>query len=864
MTPAEFPASSPRFIRRLLRYFLRHEDGAGREAEFEEFVSSIAADKSLKSHRRAIWAPLLFSFPGLLKNFIFWEAAMLKNYLTIAWRNILKHKGLSFINITGLALGMSCSLLIFVWVDKQMSYDRAQPNKGRIVRLEEEEWANLPTSYRKVLDTIPEIEKYVQVSSWEKPTLRSGDNLFDAEKLVFADHTVFDIFHFSFIHGNPETALRDPYSLVLCRSEALRLFGSENPMGQNVLYENKFPFTVTAIVEDNDDFHLEYRALAPFTSLPILKGRPKFLDENNDNFLTYLLLRPQTDVAALKEKLTEALNAIRTRPAVFSLRPFSEIYFTRDIKYEKGVIHGNFPLVVLFSAVAVLILLIACVNFINLVTARSSSRAKEISVRKATGAIRKNLVVQFLGETSLTTFVALILALGAVAVLLPPFANLTGEILRIDWTSGKWLAGVGGVFCFTALAAGIFPAFYLSSLDPVALMRGRSEKPVRQAPFRTVLTIFQFSVAIFLIIGAVSVLRQLDFMKNQDMGFDGEQILLVPLKGDLKESPSVLQARLQEGKMFGERKAVFKRRLLQSSDIRGVTFTGQVPGILTNTNTWTVHGEPKPMVIMQTDPDFLDVMGLELIEGRNISWDVVSDLGLSYIINEAAVPFLGLDPPVAQTVRANFGESRIVGVVKNFHFRSLHKSIEPMAILWFDGWADNAVIKISGGDVRGTIAHIRKTWSEVCPDAPFSYTFLDETVGRLYAAESRLGRILEAFVVLAVLLSCLGLLGLSAYVAEQRTKEIGIRKVLGARESEIVVLLSRDFFKWALLANIFAWPAAFLATEKWLQGFAYRAAFHLGPFLLAMASALVLALWTVGYQALKAARCSPVAAIRFE
>jgi putative ABC transport system permease protein len=867
MNPAQTPPQPPRILRRLIRFFLRHEDTEGRGAEFEELFGEEAMERGPKPARRSFRIRFVLSLPGLITNFVLWEAAMLKNYLTIAWRNIMKYKGISLINVAGLALGMACSLLIFIWVDGEMKTDQSQPNADRIFRLEQGDWADLQTSYRKVFGTLPEVEQFVQFSAWEKPIFRIGDKLFDSRELVFADAAVFDVFAFRFLRGSPDSAFADPYSLVLSRSEAERLFGAEDPMGQTIVLDNTLAFTVTGIVEDPDDFHLEWRAMGPFKSLPALKQRPNFLNEHNDNFPTYLLLRPRTNVAALTEKLTAAINAIRgdDGPAEFSLRPFGDIYFARDaVVREKGVKHGNMSLVILFSAVAVLILLIACVNFVNLVTARSSSRAKEISVRKAAGAVRKNLVVQFLGETSLTVLASLALALVLVAALLHSFARLTGEPLGIDWTTGKWLGGILAVFLFTAIVSGLGPALYLSSLEPVALMRGRLGRPGRGASFRTVLTVFQFAVATFLTIGALVVLGQFDYLVSQGLGFDQEQVILVPLKGALREPLPVLRARLKEGKTFGETKRVFKQRLLQSPEIRGITFITQSPGELTNTNTWDVRGEEKPMIIMQTDPDFLDVMGLQLVEGRDLSWDRESDMGLNYLVNEEAVPFLGLDPLFGETFRANFGRSQVVGVVKDFHFQSLHQKIGPLAIVWFDAWTDTAVIKVSGTDIAGAIAHVRDVWGEVNPNAPFSYTFMDETVGRLYAAEARLGRILRIFVGLAVLLSCLGLFGLSAYIAAQKTKEIGIRKVLGAKASEIVVLLSKDFSRWVLLANLFAWPAAYVLTSRWLQGFAYRIRLGAGPFLLASVAALAVALLTTSFQAVKAAAANPAAAIRHE
>jgi len=828
------------------------------------FEQDINADRVLKAYSRHVMQCFIIILPIIFEK-SYGAFAMLKNYIKIALRNIRRHKTFSLMNIAGLALGMACAFMIFLWVDTQLSYDSSHLNKDRIVRLEEGDWADLQTAYRKVFNQFPEIEQYIQFSSWEKPTLRCGGRLFDAQNLVFADDSIFDVFTFSFLNGNPETALRDPYSLVLSQSEAERLFGLENPMGKTVIYDNRFNFTITGIVEDPIDFHLEWRAMAPFKSLPVIKDRKRFLDEKNDNFPTYFLLREHTDVQELEKKLGAAINAIRDRPAQFRLRPFKDIYFARGINHEKGVKHGNMSLVILFSAVGILILLIVCINFINMVTARTTSRAKEISIRKTAGALRKNLIVQFFGESSLTVFAALILAILLVILFLPSITQLIGEPLKIDWTKGNWLIGIACIFLFTSFVSGFFPAVYLASLNPISLLKGKDLKQTGQALYRRILTIFQFSVAIFLVIGALSILRQLDYMNNMNLGYDLDQILLVPLKGELNETPQVLRQRLLEDQLFGEKKAVFKQRLLSSPDIRGVTFTGQVPGTLTATNTWIVRGdESKPMVIMQTDPDFLDVMGLELVDGRNLSWDLASDLGLSYIINEESISYLGFDAPIDQMVRANFGESRIIGVIKNFHFRSLHHKIGPMAIVWFDGWTDTAVIKVAGRNISETIEHIRTVWSEICPDDPFSYSFMNETIGRLYEAESRLGRMIKSFVVIAVFLSCLGLFGLSAYVAKQKTKEIGIRKILGARDLEIAIMLTKDFSKWVILGNLFAWPVAYFVVNKWLQGFAYR--MHLSITIFVFSSLLILfvALFTVSYKSVKAAKTNPIDSLRYE
>ena len=774
---------------------------------------------------------------------------MFRNYIKTAYRNIMRHKGISAINIAGMALGIACSLTIFFWVDMELHFDAFVEKQDRIYRLESEDWVCLPTRFRQAIHNFPEVAQIVQFSSWETPTLKYQEKHFDTEHFVFADKNVFEVFSLPFLDGNPETALENPMSLVLTQSEAMKIFGEENPMGKTIRYDNTFDFTVTGIVKDTD-FHVKFDALAPFESLPEIKGRKNFMEELNWNFPTYLLLNTNTDIPLMEEKIHTALNQVDTglEEDIFFLRPFKEIYFATGLKHEKGVQHGNLQMLVLFSAIGIFILLIACINFINLSTARSSLRAKEIGVRKVVGAAQKNLFSQFMGEILLITLISLAAALALMKLFLPTFSRLAGKSILIDFSDPRLILGVLLIFLFAGLAAGIFPAIFLSSFSPIAALRGKAFKNLKASPLRKVLIVFQFSVSVFLIIGTITVYRQLHYMQTKDLGYNQEQILNIRLKGDLLRS----------------RKNLFKRRLLQNPNVTQVSFSSQEPGVITNTNTWDVRGQEKAMRIINTDPEYLDLMGLELVAGRKISRKMRSDIAKKYVINEEAARFLGFEDPVGEIVRANFGQSEIIGVVKDFHFNSLHKKIEPLAICWYERWANIAHIKISGHNIDKTLETVQALWSELCPDFPFHYSFLDEDFARDYAQESRLGEILKYFVGMAIFLSCLGLLGLSAFLAEQKTKEIGIRKILGSSSLGIMVLFSKDFSRWVLLSNLFAWPIAYWISKQWLQNFPYRTSINIWTLLISGVLALFIALATVSYQSIKAAWANPADALRYE
>lgn len=774
---------------------------------------------------------------------------MLKNYLKIAFRNIIKSRGFSLINISGLAIGIACAVIIFLWVDNQLSFDKAQENKHNIYRVEGVDWVDMPAIVGTLLSELPEIKQVVRFNSWEIPTLKYKDYLANIKDFVFADKGVFKVFTLPFTRGNPDTALHNPFSLVISESLAAAIFGKENPIGQKVKYNDTFYFTVTGVIKDVDKFHVKINALASFESLPEIRGDKNFLRGYNWNYPTYLLLAESTDIPTTAERINKFLvKNSHLEKGKFILRPFTGIYFARDLKYEKGCIHGNTQLVILFSVIAVLILFIACINFINLTIARSSTRMKEISIRKVVGAAQKNLAGQFLGEILLLVLIALTIALFLIEAFLPAFNNLTGDSLDFHYFDPKFISFILIIFLFTGITAGLYPSFYLSSFRPSVLLKGKGNKSTDRSSLRKVLVVCQYSISIFLIIGTFTVFRQINFMKNMDLGFNMEQILNINLKGDLKN----------------QKKMLFRELLLQNPDILKVSFSNQVPGSLTNTNTWKVNGEDKAMTVLNTDPDYITLMDVELKEGRDLSWNKRTDMATKLILNEEAVKYLGMESPLGKTVRANFGQSEIIGVVKDYHFNSLHNKIGPLAICWYPRWANVANIKIAGGNIGRSITHIRKVWSELAPGFPFNYSFLDESFGQQYRAENRMAEILKYFAFLAIFLANLGLFGLATFTAEQKTKEIGIRKVLGSSLTGIATLLSKQFMKWVLLANIIAWPLAYFAMNKWLQNFAYRISPGIFIFILSGLLALTIAMITVSYQSIKAALTNPVDALKYE
>jgi putative ABC transport system permease protein len=780
---------------------------------------------------------------------------MIINYLKVALRNIIKHKGISFINVFGLAVGMTCAILIILWVQVQLSYDSEQVNKDRIYRLENQTWVVMPPYLRETAIVFPEVEQAIRFFFWLEPTVKHEEKIFTVTEFALVDDGVFEVFNFDFTAGDPKQAFANPYSLILTESTAKKLFGHDNPMGKMVQMNNRYDYTVTGVVEDIQNFHMEINAFASVNDMTRIQGNDNFLTSRNYNHSIYLLVNPQSDIPALEQKINDrAAEVDRYQGDSLLLRPFRDIYFASHLQHEKNTKHGNVHLVIVFSIIALLILGIACINFINLTIAKTKTREKEIAIRKVVGARKGSIQKQFFGETFIIVFIAFLLALLLTRALLSNFNNLTGEVITFTPFDVKILLAVVGIMLFTAFISGIYPSFYLSVLEPVLVLKGKSGKGRKGSLLSKLLIAFQFVISISLIIATITVVRQLNYMENADLGMNYEQMLTCTLRGDSLRG---------DAEQILSSKQAFKDRLFTNPTVRGVTFLNQLPGKITNTNTWPLPDEDGgvPLRIINADPDFVDLMDLEVIEGRNFSYETRTDLDRKYLLNQEAVEQLGINDPVGKTT--NSGRNTIIGVVKDFHFNSLHNKIGAMAISW-DYWTSRACIKIAGTNIAETIKHVENVYREFCPGFALEYSFLDESFARQYEAEKRLKQLLQYFVTIAIMISCLGLFALTAFIAEQKTKEIGIRKVLGSSNAGIFVLLSKNFTKWALVANLISWPVAYFVLKNWLNSFAY----HINPsiiiFVLSGLMALLIMFLTVGYQAAKAAASNPADCLRYE
>jgi putative ABC transport system permease protein len=804
---------------------------------------------------------------------------LFSNYLKVAIRNFLKHKGYSFINLFGLAVGMSCSILIVLFIRDEFRYDRYVPKADQVYRLALRaqtrdrgliQTARTPPPWAPALAAdYPEIEGYVRMKtplvSW-LISYEAGDKRFHEKGFYFADAAVFDFFGFEMIKGDPETALRAPRSVVLTETAARKYFGDDDPMNRILRADNTYDFRVTGIMRDVPrNSHFSFDILASFESLvvlPIYSGNA-YVDFQrnglNPDVYTYLRLKNGVRPVEFEKKmpgfldkyLAHQISQIGIRIEPF-LQPLLRIHLHSNIEAEIGA-NSSITTVTIFSAVASFILLVACINFMNLATARSAGRAQEVGLRKVVGAERRQLISQFLGETLFMAVLALLLSLAFSKVLLPVFKVLSGKELSLSLTSGSLILSLVGITLLVGLIAGSYPALFLSSFQPANVIRGSIKSGQAAGRLRQGLVVFQFAVSIVFIIGTGIVFSQLKFVQDKRLGFDKENVIVLSL-GDPR-------ARVVY--------RTFIDRVIQNPDVVSAAGTSSLPGGLTNMGFVRPEGadvsEQVPMELIICDHDFIKTMGIELAAGRDFSLDHSTDVQEALLLNETAVGQLGWEgQPLNKQIFFGNLSNRVIGVVKDFHVKSLHTKIGAL-FLHLAPHPDPIhyiAVRIRPGNIGRTLSGIEKAWREVYPHDPFAYSFLDEDLDHLYRAEELRSRVFLAFSVLTILIACLGLFGLASFTAEQKTKEIGIRKVLGASTASLVRLLTKEFMKLVLLASLVSWPIAYVIMRNWLRSFAYRT--EMGPETFAMATvlAVLIALLTVGYQALKASLSNPADAIR--
>ncbi len=805
---------------------------------------------------------------------------MLKNYLRVALRSLFRNKLYSAINIFGLAIGMTACLMIFLWVRHEVSYDRFHGNADRIYRIERkvdfrEIHSQVPITsgpYGPALvSDYPEIENYVRFQRQEL-VIKDHRNINRKQEVLFADDSCFDVFDFRLERGNAKTALVQPRSIVITRENALKYLGTEEAVGKSLTVDwNDQPveFQITGILEEVPQ--------ASFVQFDMLASIATYSDERMtpwfNNFLhTFLLVGDGVSPQMLEPKFSSFLTKYMAADFIQLLGPDADINDVFQLKLKPLLsIHlhpaeqfeiepqGSLTSVVIFSGVALLILIIACVNFMNLSTARANRRAREVGMRKTIGAQKRQLWSQFLGESVLLAFIALLLALGMIRLCLPLFGFISGKALFFNqlFLSGNWLVLLG-ITLATGLLAGLYPAFFLTSFEPAQVLKGGALKGAGKAAFRTVMTVGQFVISIILIIGTLVIMRQMNYIQTRPLGFDKDNIIVIPVED------SQVRGNIEP----------FRNALSADPRIKSVAGSSSLPGDRTFNDTVFKRDDSDDvfdLAYMFIDYDFIDTMNIEVSQGRGFSREFGADQENTYVINEAAAREIGYDPEEAvgkQLYRYQgtdeFEEGTIVGVVEDFHFKSLHRVIEPFLLMLEPENTYYISVRIATGDLGETIDFIRNTWMEIYPGNQFEYSFLDERILRLYESEGRMQSIFLVFSALSIFVACLGLFGLAAYTAQERTKEIGIRKALGASSGNIFILLSREFTKWVLLANIVAWPLGYFAMNKWLRNFAYRMDIGLTPFLLSAFFALIIALLTVSYQSIKAALTDPSVSLRYE
>jgi putative ABC transport system permease protein len=781
-----------------------------------------------------------------------------KNYLKVAWRNLIRHKGHSFINIFGLAVGLASCIMILLWVRDEMSYDRFHVQAGAIHRVivtetlpggGRESFAALPPNLGPALKAeFPEVRQAVRHKGLGPQIVANGGKRFYEENISLVDPEFLLMFSFPLRRGEVKNALSDPHAIVLTEAVAEKYFGREDPLGKSLRLNNRSEYTVTGILADiPEQSHLSFDILLPFLAAGEF-GLPTQTWERF-SYDTYVQLEAGSDVRQVNKKIATWLRKpLGDTRMILNLQPLVDIHL-HSTHIREGEVRGDIRTVFLFSLLALLILFMACINYLNLTTARSGIRSKEIGLRKVVGARRGEIVGQFLGESIYQTAWAMIVAMILIGFCLPLFNALSGKEIAIGALFSP-SAGVLllGFLLVTGLLSGIYPAWYLSRFTPAAVLKGDSVAGAGGSRFRKLLVVFQFSLTIVLIIGSLSMYRQLQFLRSQKLGFDKEQVLMVPLRGDLAGRTAPLKAEILRDSSVVSASAASDPVMMFHRTIDIGNWEGKKPG------------QELKCDFVWCDEDYLLTNGIDMAQGQFFSRTMSGSLAGKIVINETAANALGFDSPIGKRL----DNREIIGVVKDFHSHSLHSIISPIAMVYDPVEFRYLFIKIKPGDATAVLASLAKTWKRVVPDYPFEISFLDQQIDKLYRADQKLGGVVTVFTLLALLIANLGLLGMASYLAARRRKEIGVRKALGASVLQIVALLSRQFVVWVALAACIACPVAFYALNQWLRTFAYRISVGVGVFVFSILMAFAIALLTIGYQAIRAARANPVDCLRYE
>ncbi len=778
--------------------------------------------------------------------------------MKIIIRQLLKNKIHSTINILGLALGMVCALFILLWVQDELSFDRFHDDAEKIYRVIDIEtysngevllFSTNPPDLGPLLATdYPEIQSALRMKSIGKHVLQYEDKQFNETRILCADQNFFDYFSFGFASGTPENALTEPMSILLTEPMAIKYFGTVDALGKTLRIDSKHDYKVTGVLKTlpSNTIH-SFKFIIPFESIDNF-GEPKE-NWNYYAFSTFVKLKDGIDESVVDEKIKPIIKD-RFKDALvdLSLQPLTDIHLRSGTMWGMGG-NGDIRYIYIFSILAVIVLLLACINFMNLSTARAGNRSMEVGLRKVIGAGKKDLVMQFMGETLIYTFTAFLISLVLLKLFMPVFEMISGKQLSIRIIQDvRILIGFILIAFLTGVISGSYPAFFMSSFNPVKVLKAKSGFGLKGKAFRRVLVSFQFVITIVLIASSMVINQQLHYMRNHKLGYNQRNVLLI----DLQNKPAT-QIELLKREIEG-------CRFVTSAS--GVSYSPSYLGHSIVMDDWEERrGEENFLIhILSADNDMVSTLEMQMVQGRFFSREFPSDSSSSLVINEAAMKMMGFDDAVGKRV----GDRTVIGVVKDFNFRSLHEKIGPLMI---NNKAENTrflIVRVEPTGLNSTINEIESLWKTLVPDDPFEYSFIDEEINDYYKADQKVENVINSFTALALVIAGLGLLGLSMFTAEQRTKEIGIRKVLGAPVSGIILLMTSDFARWVLAANIIAWPLTWYMMNKWLQNYAYRIDLQFWIFVLAGFMALGIAVFTTSWQTLKVATMDPVKTLRYE
>jgi putative ABC transport system permease protein len=877
----------PKLARRLLISFLRNDLVEEVEGDLEEKFSATLKTRSLFRARLNYWFQVInylrpFALQKTKLPFLI-HAAMLESYFKIGWRNMIKQRMYSSIKVGGFALGIAACFLIALFIQTELSYDKHLPKGNRIYRVVEcynnkgnmQKGVHLAAPAGPVFkQDYPEVVDFARINPVELFGAGNNDIRKDGQTentyesgFVYADPSILAMFDLPMIYGNAATALSEPNSIVLTKRKADKYFQGEDPVGKIMIVNNdeKNPYKVGGIIADPlPNTHFQYDFLITLSGREFGKG-----EQTNwlqSNYPTYLLVAPGTDPHALERKFSKlgekyflprlleigfpnAKEEIKNLS--YQLQPVTDIYLNQ-VDVGDGLNHGDVRFVWLSGAVAAFILLLACINFVNLSTAKSANRAKEVGLRKVVGSVRSSIVNQFLTESVLFSFFAFVVGVLMAWALLPFFNQLVGKTILFPWTAWWFAPIIFSGAIVIGIFAGIYPSLYLSGFRPIEVLKGNVARGSRSGSMRSMLVVFQFTTSIVLIIGTFVVYRQMNFILQTKVGFDKEQVILI-----------------QGTNLLGGKIKTFKNELLTVRDVKSATMSDYLPirGTKRNTNSFWNFGRnkidpPTGAQFWRVDNDYIKTLGMKIVDGRDFSADMVSD-STAAIINQTMAKKLALKEPIGKQI-TNFRNWTVVGVVADFNFESLKQEVEPLCMTLGGGTPSIISVKVQTKDVANVVEGVSKTWKTFAPQQPIRYTFLDESYARMYEDVERMGKIFTTFAVLAIIVACLGLFGLSSFMVEQRSKEISIRLVLGATLNSIFTLLTRNFVKLVFVSFVIAAPLAWYLMDLWLQDFVYRTDISIDVFVYAASIALSIAVFTISFQSIRAGMVKAVNGLRSE